>query len=96
VNFHYAVNYLKSPNQRGNMIDLLAKKSSNGDLYIVQATLHMANHEWGLARIAIERGIAKGDLSNPERAYTLMQVVCAILEIGSETENSSSAHYRAR
>lgn len=96
MKFHYAVNYLKSTNQRGNMIDLLAEKSSNGDLYIVQATLYMANHEWGLARIAIEKGIAKGDLSNPERAYTLMQVVCSILDIRSETENSSSAQFRAR
>jgi hypothetical protein len=54
------------------MINLLAKKSDKGDLSINLARHHLAKHEWGLARIAIENGIAKGGLKEPDQAARLL------------------------
>ena len=58
------------------MLDLLCRKSSSGDLEVNLARHHLACHEWGRARIALERGLAKGRLSDPEQARMLMRDVC--------------------
>jgi len=58
------------------MLDLLCRKSSSGDLEVNLARRHLATHEWGRARMALERGLAKGRLSEPERARILLQEVC--------------------
>jgi len=55
------------------MIELLAKKSSSGDLFISLAQRHLANHDWGMARKCIEDGIAQGHLSNRDQALTLLE-----------------------
>lgn len=55
------------------MIELLAKKSGNGDLFINQAKRHLANHDWGLARKCVEDGIAQEQLSNRGQAMQLLE-----------------------
>ena len=54
------------------MIKLLAKKSDKGELSLNLARHHLSNHEWGLARIAIENAIATGRLSEPDQAFQLL------------------------
>ena len=61
------------------MIDLLARKSLGGDIYINKAKLHLAKHEWGLARLAIEQALAKGGLDERHEAETLLKDVHQIL-----------------
>ena len=61
------------------MIDLLAQKSLGGNIYINKAKLHLAKHEWGLARLAIEEAMAKGGLDERHEAEALLQDVHQIL-----------------
>jgi len=61
------------------MIQLLANKSPSGDLYITLAGRYLADHEWGEAKKVIEQAITKGRLSDPDKAYKLLQVVCTRL-----------------
>ncbi|MCB1695648.1 MAG: hypothetical protein KDI34_05415 [Halioglobus sp.] len=58
------------------MLDLLCRKSNCGDLEVNLAMRHLASHEWGRARMTLERALAKGRLSEPETARTLLQEVC--------------------
>jgi hypothetical protein len=58
------------------MLDLLCRKSSSGDLDVNLARRHLANHEWGRARMTLERALDKGRLSEPETVSTLLQEVC--------------------
>lgn len=58
------------------MLQLLSKKTASGDLYISLARQHLKNHEWGLAKVAIEEGMAKGRLSDPDKACKLLQDIC--------------------
>ena len=53
------------------MIDLLANKTVSGDLYITLAEQLLFKDEWGLAMLALERGLNKGKLTFPEKAYRL-------------------------
>ena len=57
------------------MLDLLCRKSTCGDLEVNLARHHLACHEWSRARLALERGLAKGRLSEPEQAQMLLQEV---------------------
>ncbi len=57
------------------MLDLLCRKSSSGDLDVNLARHHLASHEWGRARMTLERALAKGRLSEPEQARILLQEV---------------------
>lgn len=57
------------------MLDLLCRRSTCGDLEVNLARYHLACHEWGRARLALERGLAKGRLSEPEQARMLLQEV---------------------
>jgi len=57
------------------MIDLLSKKTASGALYLNIAMRHLRNHEWGLARKAVEDAIAKGGLSAPVQARTLLSEI---------------------
>jgi hypothetical protein len=61
------------------MIETLASKSATGDLYLTVAKRHLSRHEWGLARQAVERALAKGKLANAREAQYLMQRVTSIL-----------------
>ena len=61
------------------MLDLLCRKSSGGDLDVNLAKQYLARHEWGQARMALERGLAKGGLSEPQGARALLQEVQACL-----------------
>ena len=58
------------------MLDLLCRKSSCADLDVNLARQYLARHEWGRARMALEKGLAKGRLSEPEQARILLQEVC--------------------
>lgn len=71
------------------MIDLLAKKTATGDLYIDMAVRHLAAHEWGQAKLAIERAIAKGQLSDPHKAQNLLRNVCTKLGVCSENKRET-------
>ena len=55
------------------MLDLLTMKSASGDLCINLAAQYLGQHEWGLAKKAVEEGLAKGHLSEPDRAHALLQ-----------------------
>ena len=63
------------------MLDLLCRRSSCADLDINLARQYLARHEWGQARMALERGLAKGRLSEPEKARDLLQEVCERLGV---------------
>ena len=58
------------------MLDLLCRKSSCADLQVNLARQYLASHEWGRARMALEKGLAQGRLSEPEQARILLQEVC--------------------
>ncbi len=64
------------------MLDILAKKSQRGDLCVNLARQHLLNHEWGLARMALEDALARGRLSEPELARTLQQEIYERLGLG--------------
>lgn len=46
------------------MIDLVARKSSGGEVYINKARQHLTRHEWGLAMMALQQGLDKGGLQD--------------------------------
>jgi hypothetical protein len=54
------------------MIDLIAHKLGSGDMLVNLARRHLVNHEWGAARMALEQGLAKGQLSDNELAGELL------------------------
>jgi hypothetical protein len=54
------------------MIEMLAKKCRSGDLWIHAARRHLEKQEWGMARIALEHGLEKGELSDIDHAIALM------------------------
>ena len=58
------------------MMDLLSKKTNSGDLYVNLAERDLECHEWGQAKMAIEKGIAKGGLVEPDKAVRLLRDVC--------------------
>ena len=57
------------------MLDLLCRKSACGDLKVNLARHYLACHEWGRARLVLERGLAKGRLSEPEQAHLLLREI---------------------
>jgi hypothetical protein len=67
------------------MLDLLSRKASSGDLYVNMAQGHLQKHEWGMAKISVERALAKGALSEPGRARELLQDACARLAVDFTT-----------
>ena len=71
------------------MLDLLSKKTACGDIYINLAKRHLGNHEWGQARMAIEKGLAKGRLSGPDQACAVLQEICERLGIRSVRDSSN-------
>ena len=68
------------------MLDLLSRKTTRGDLDVNLARRHLACHEWGRARLALERGLAKGGLSEPAQARILLQEVRDRLGVGVSGE----------
>ncbi len=66
------------------MVDLLSSKSNSGDISINLARQLLQRNEWGLAMRAVERGFAKGRLSEPEEAVALLQDICQRLGIERE------------
>lgn len=61
------------------MIDLIAKKSSCGEIFINKARQHLARHEWGLARISIEQGLSKGGLDDWGEGQRLLDEISRCL-----------------
>jgi hypothetical protein len=72
------------------MLHLLSKKTASGDLYISLARQHLKNHEWGLAKAAIEQGMTKGHLSDPDKACKLLQDICKRMGIRSARQDVGS------
>ena len=48
--------------------------------------MHLARHEWGLARMALEDGLSKGGLNDHFEAEKLLQDICRRLHSGPELE----------
>lgn len=63
------------------MIDILSRKTTGGDLCINLARHHLKMHEWGLAKKAAEEGLARGQLSEPDKANALLRDICSRLSI---------------
>ena len=57
------------------MIELLAKKARCGDVSINKAKQHLARHEWGLARMALEEGVNKGGHYNQREVDRLLEEI---------------------
>ena len=57
------------------MLEHLAARSHSGDLLISLAKSHLADNEWGMARISIERAISRGNLSDYPQALSLLEEV---------------------
>ncbi len=51
---------------------MLARKADSGDLSANLARQHLRNHEWGLAKIAVEDALARGRLSDPDKVHSLL------------------------
>lgn len=57
------------------MLEMMARKSFHGDLYLSLAEQHLSRNEWGLARIALEQALRKGSLIRPDRAERLREEI---------------------
>ena len=57
------------------MLELAARKSFHGDLFLNLAEQYLSQNEWGLARIALEEGIRKGSFTGPNRAEQLREEI---------------------
>ncbi len=57
------------------MIDLVARKSLGGEVYINKARQHLVRHEWGLAMKALERGLDKGGLEDRREGERMLEEV---------------------
>ena len=62
------------------MIDLIAKKLVSGDIYVVEANMHLKRHEWGMAYRSIVRALSRGNLSEVDMAYDLYDKICECLD----------------
>lgn len=78
-----------------SMIDFLTTKSVSGDLCINRAVQHLDQHEWGLARRAVEEGLAKGHLTEPDRARELLRDIYRRLGIEGNLGSTVIARPRA-
>ena len=58
------------------MLHLLAKKSTTGEVSVNLAEHYLANHEWGLAKQAIEEALSKGNILDADYALRLLGDVC--------------------
>lgn len=66
------------------MIDLLAKKSTQGELSLNLAKQRLQSHEWGLAKQEVENALAKGGLLDADVALALHREVCSRLGMHKE------------
>ena len=73
------------------MIELLARKSASGDLFINLAKHHLQEHEWGLARMAILEGLSRGKLSDLDQALAMLEDICLRLSISCENPRVGAA-----
>jgi len=58
------------------MIEIVARKALTGEVCINKARMHLARHEWGLARMALEDGLSKGGLHDDFEAAELLRDIC--------------------
>ena len=63
------------------MIEILSRRSRSGDLCINLARRYLMANEWGMARLAVQEGLARGRLSEPDQASALMEEICRRLGI---------------
>lgn len=55
------------------MMDLLAGKCERGDISLNMARQLLSQHEWSLAKRAVEQALEKGGLSSPASARRLLK-----------------------
>lgn len=65
------------------MIEMLARKSAGGDVYLNLARAYLENCEWGRARSAIEEALEKGGLTDAAEALRLRREVDVLLGYGT-------------
>ncbi|MEE4144536.1 MAG: hypothetical protein V2I26_07025 [Halieaceae bacterium] len=68
------------------MIEIVARKAASGEVCINKARMHLARHEWGLARMALEDGLSKGGLDDQFEAEKLLQDICRRLHNGADLD----------
>jgi hypothetical protein len=68
------------------VIDMLARKAATGEVCVNKARMHLARHEWGLARMALEDGLNKGGLDDHLEAERLLQDICRRLHNGRDLD----------
>ena len=71
------------------MIEIVARKAATGEVCINKARMHLARHEWGLARMALEDGLSKGGLNDLFEAEELLRDICRRLHNGPEPAQMS-------
>ena len=78
----------------GNLtvIDIVARKAATGEVCINKARMHLARHEWGLARMALEDGLSKGGLNDHFEAEKLLQDISRRLHPRLHTPAPVSDH----
>lgn len=68
------------------MIELVARQSCRGDVYVNLARIYLARHEWGLALRAVHAGLDKGGLSDALGAVCLLGEIQARVDTCTECE----------
>ena len=63
------------------MIEIIAKKLTSGDIYVVKSKSHLEKHEWGLAYLSILAALEKGNLSEADAAQHLYREICTRLDL---------------
>lgn len=64
-----------------DILEKLAIQSSSGDLYVRMAEIYLSEKEYGQAFGAINRGLDKGNLSEPNTAHELYTEIGKLLGI---------------
>ena len=75
-----------------DIVERLAGRSCTGDLYVNLAEMYLREHEWGFALRAIERGMHKGQLSDPEAARDLRTRIGRLLGLNDRDDHARETH----
>ena len=73
------------------MLHLLAKKSTSGEMSVNLAEHYLANHEWGLAKQAIEEALSKSGLLDMDHALRLLGDVCLCMGVSVDSSDRNIA-----
>jgi hypothetical protein len=77
-----------------NMLDLLAKKCTTGEVSLSLAEHYLAAHEWGLAKRAIDEAMSRGGLVNMDHAIGLLGDICQRMGVKAESHSRKNPSSR--